>query len=146
ALNKSSVIVELLRASTGNESTEDVLIDLDQAIAKAVNEKPQYQATEADAVKWLLNSPFDRSNGGVRKKVIAVTGAKQNENAKRLQALGFQVVTIGNTSASLQEQAFNQLADVPYDIDHVWITEEAPADVIEQLITKQGKILWAEYS
>lgn len=145
-LEKSGTTEELIRLSVGIESTKDVLIDLDQAIAKAVNEKPQYRATEADAVKWLLNSPFDRSNGGVRKKVIAVIGAQQNANVKRLQALGFEVVLIGNTSASSQEQTFKQLADVPYDIDAVWITEEIPADVIEQLINKQGKILWAEQS
>src|SRR5699024_8123472 len=96
-LKKSGVSEELILLSVGIESTEDVLIDLDQAIAKAVNEKPQYQATGTDAVKWLLNYPFDCCNGEVRNKVLDVTGDKQNENTRRLQDLGYQDVQNGNT-------------------------------------------------
>src|SRR5699024_7844456 len=76
-LKKSGVTEELVRLAVGIEATEDIIKDLDQAIAKATNELPQIQTSEQDAIKWLLQSPFDRSEG-IRQKVIAVAGFNQS--------------------------------------------------------------------
>ncbi|WP_085993960.1 PLP-dependent aspartate aminotransferase family protein [Oceanobacillus senegalensis] len=136
-LKKSGVTEELVRLSIGLESTDDILADLDQAIAKATGEAPVIKETEEDAIKWLLSSPFDRA-GGVRKKVIASTGSTC-ESAKKLEALGFELVPFG------EGQKYNELTDIPGNIDAVWINGEAlPTSTIEQVINKQGKILWVE--
>lgn len=66
-LVKSGVTEELVRLAIGLESTEDTLADLDQAIAKATGEAPTIKTTEDDAISWLLSSPFDRADGGLRK-------------------------------------------------------------------------------
>lgn len=130
-LKKSGTSEELVRLSIGLESTDDILKDLDQAIAKATGEAPVIQETEADAIKWLLSSPFDR-NGGIRKKVIATT-VSNNEAAIKLQKLGFQIVPI------------NSLAEVPNGVDALWVKGASlSASSIEELESKQIKILWIE--
>ncbi|MEC5424386.1 aminotransferase class I/II-fold pyridoxal phosphate-dependent enzyme [Virgibacillus sp. C22-A2] len=135
-LLKSGVFEELIRLSIGIESTEDILLDLDQAIAAAVNQPALFQNTEEDAIKWLVSSPFDRSNGDVRQKAIVVIGSEDNNDAKQLKSLGFNIIVVNESS---------ELADVPYEIDAVWVKQQTiSSPIIEQFITKQGKVLWVE--
>ena len=131
-LVKSGVTEELVRLSIGLESVKDILADLDQAIAKAVNEPGVIQPAEKDAINWLLSSPFDRSNGGVRKKTIAVAG--EGTSAEGLKELGFTVTAV------------NDVSDVSSEVDAVVVNKELPASLIEQFINKQVKILWVEQS
>ncbi|OZU87088.1 O-acetylhomoserine sulfhydrylase [Virgibacillus indicus] len=132
-LVKSGVTEELVRLSIGLESTKDILVDLDQAISKATGETGVYEATEEDAISWLLSSPFDRNNGGVRKKVIAVAG--ESKTAEQLKELGFTVTVVSDAS---------QLAEISSEVDAVVVNKELQASLIEQFINKQGKILWVE--
>ncbi|PAV31453.1 O-acetylhomoserine sulfhydrylase [Virgibacillus profundi] len=133
-LVKSGVSEELVRLSIGLESTKDILIDLDQAIAKAVNEPGLYEATDEDAINWLLSSPFDRNNGAVRKKVIAVV--ESNDSVQQLKELGFGIIQVNETS---------ELNDIQGNVDAVWVNNQPLAQsTIEQFINKQGKILWVE--
>ncbi|RKQ31495.1 PLP-dependent aspartate aminotransferase family protein [Oceanobacillus halophilus] len=137
-LKKSGVSEELVRLSIGLESTKDILADLDQAIAKATGEAPVIKTTDEDAIKWLLSSPFNRSEAGIRKKVIASAGSTQ-ASAKKLEALGYEIIPFGET------EEYKELATIPQDIDAVWINGESlPSTTIEQFINKQGKILWVE--
>ncbi|WP_156290151.1 PLP-dependent aspartate aminotransferase family protein [Oceanobacillus salinisoli] len=139
-LKKSGVTEELVRLSIGLESTDDILADLDQAIAKATGEAPVIQETEEDAIKWLLSSPFDRAGGAIRKKVIASTGSTC-EIAAKLEKLGYQLIPFGDG------QEYKALADIPDNIDAVWIKGESlPSSTIEEFINKQGKLLWVENS
>ncbi|GGB35389.1 hypothetical protein GCM10011409_11050 [Lentibacillus populi] len=137
-LQKSGVSEELVRLSIGIERVHDILVDLDQAIAKATNSKASFQTTNEDAVKWLLSSPFDRTGGNVRQKAIAVI-SKENDSGlqtDKLKRLGYQIVTVNDDE---------QLNDLPFTIDAVWLEEgSVPASFIEQFINKQGKILWIE--
>ncbi|MCG1029187.1 O-acetylhomoserine aminocarboxypropyltransferase/cysteine synthase [Virgibacillus halodenitrificans] len=132
-LVKSGVSEELIRLSIGLESPNDILFTLDQAIAKATDEPVTITFNEDDAVKWLVSSPFDRSNGGIRKKVIRVAGAEKQETKEKvakLQSLGFEV-----SSLSTNEEK----------IDAVWIPgKESTKTSIEELINKQVAILFVE--
>lgn len=150
-LEKSGVTEELVRLSIGLESTKDTLADLDQAIAKATGETPVIQSSEEDAIQWLLASPFDRSNGDIRQKAIAVFGLDSGDdefyqNTQKLKQLGFKIVPIGSSEPSvLEEEAYSQLQDVPITVDAVLTNDETlPGQTAETLAKKDGKILWAE--
>ncbi|WP_106495936.1 PLP-dependent aspartate aminotransferase family protein [Lentibacillus sp. Marseille-P4043] len=147
-LQKSGVTEELVRLSIGIERVHDILVDLDQAIAKATDHKALFSETNEDAVKWLLSSPFARDAGNIRKKVIAVIGNETNnpyENATKLKQLGYQIVPISNQEQTNSQEKYTKLSDVPFDIDAVWLAEGTlPSGTIEQFINKQGKILWVE--
>lgn len=150
-LEKSGVTEELVRLSIGLESTKDTLADLDQAIAKATGETPVIQSSEGDAIQWLLASPFDRSNGDIRQKAIAVFGLDSGDdefyqNTQKLKQLGFKIVPIGSSEPSvLEEEAYSQLQDVPITVDAVLTNDETlPGQTAETLAKKDGKILWAE--
>lgn len=135
-LVKSGVSEELIRLSIGIESTKDILADLDQAIAGATGEQPVLKATEDDAITWLLSSPFERKDGAVRKKVIAVVGTNDQEK-QQLEALGFHIVPVNES---------NPLTAIAGEVDAIWINDQAiPAGTIEQLINKSGKVLWVEH-
>ncbi|TFJ93442.1 PLP-dependent aspartate aminotransferase family protein [Lentibacillus salicampi] len=150
-LKKSGVTEELVRLSIGLESTKDTLADLDQAIAKATGEAPTIVPTEYDAINWLLASPFDRKNGGIRQKAIAVFGldspdSQIYQSAKNLQKLGFQIVPIGSSDREiLNSPSFAQLTSVPLTIDAILTYDSIlPAGITEQLNETGTRIVWAE--
>ncbi len=136
ALKKSGVSEELIRLSVGLEATKDILHDLDQAIAKATNQPPLLKEGEQEAIRWLLHSPFIRESGDIRRKVIALINPNPDQNKiKKLKAFGFEVHPVTNEG----------LTDIPGQIDAVLIQElPIPNTIIEQVINKQGKILWIE--
>lgn len=149
-LRESGVTEELVRLSIGIESTKDILTDLDQAIAQATSEAQTLIPSTEDAIKWLLNSPFTRDEGTISKKTIAVfnlsnPASELYKTAAKLQRLGFQIVPINESEQeTLGQQSYKQLADVPFNIDAVWLNGKVSPTTIEQLINKQGKILWVE--
>src|SRR5699024_10085280 len=79
-LKKIGVDEELISLSIGIETVDDVIKDLDQAIAKATDEEPTIQPTAEEAVKLLHHSPFSRENGDIRKKVIAIINLHEDHN------------------------------------------------------------------
>lgn len=129
-LKKSGVTEELVRLAVGLESTKDIIKELDRAIAIATGEEEQIKPTEEEAIKWLLKSPFDRSEG-LRQKVIALVGG--NDDLLQLQKHGFNVVTINES-----------LEEVEADIDAVWTNKALPASIVEQLEAKNVKVIWNE--
>ncbi|SET51941.1 O-acetylhomoserine sulfhydrylase [Oceanobacillus limi] len=144
-LKSSGVTEELVRLSIGIEAATDIIRDLDQAISKATRQSRLYTQTEEDTIRWLLASPFDRSNGSVRQKVIAVYSNKI-EQLQSLQKLGYHVVSVGS-SLENQLESFHELVDIPYEVDAVFVhNHDLPPTTIEQFINKQGKIIWVEQS
>ncbi|MFD1363486.1 PLP-dependent aspartate aminotransferase family protein [Lentibacillus salinarum] len=145
-LEKSGVTEELVRLSVGLEATNDTLADLDQAIATATGAAPIIQLSEEDAIQWLLASPFDRSNGGIRQKALAVLGHNAGDTAfdkhiRQLAQLGFQIAPIGGEDKT----AFDQLSDVPFQIDAVLTNQPTlPPETVEQAINQEAAILWVE--
>ncbi|RDW20472.1 PLP-dependent aspartate aminotransferase family protein [Oceanobacillus chungangensis] len=138
-LQKSGVTEELVRLSIGLESTKDTLADLDQAIAIAVGEAKTLKTTDEDAIKWLLTSPFNRDEAGIRKKVIATSG-QTNHAIKKLASSGYQIISFGENTS------YQTLEDIPVEVDAVWTADGTlPISSIEQIINKQGKILWVEH-
>src|SRR5699024_125983 len=73
-LKASGVSESLIRLSVGLESFDDIVADLDQAIAKATGTEPTIKPTLDDAVRWVLDSPFAREDDGLRPKNIVVAG------------------------------------------------------------------------
>ncbi|GGJ82757.1 hypothetical protein GCM10007063_01570 [Lentibacillus kapialis] len=152
-LKKSGVTEELVRLSIGLESTKDTLADLDQAIAKATGEAPTIEPTEEDVINWLLASPFDRADGGIRQKAIAVYGLDSPDSAvyqsaKQLQQIGFQIVSINQSNETIvTEQIYHELNSVPLTVDAILTHERTlPADITKQLNEKNTSIVWAENS
>ena len=74
ALKASGVSESLIRLSVGLESIDDIIADLDQAIAKATGTEPTIKPSLDDAVRWVLESPFAREDGGIRPKNIVIAG------------------------------------------------------------------------
>src|SRR5699024_12551166 len=138
-LKKSGTPEELVRLSIGLEGIEDIIADLDQAIAEATGEKQLVQQTESDLIKSLLSSPFSREGETVRQKAIAIIGSHQEtDNLETLQTLGFQVITFD------EQESSEKLNDVHYQIDAVLTYEKLPKGLVEQLINNQVRVLWAE--
>src|SRR5699024_12366777 len=106
--------------------------------------------SKEDVIKSLLQSPFSRRDGIVRKKVIAIIGAnkKPNEPIKQVEELnnlGFHIVSIGEETSTLTKETFNDLKDIPYDVDVAWLHgNELVPTLTEQLINKQVNALWIE--
>lgn len=132
-LVSSGVNEELVRLSVGLESVQDILVTLDEAIAKATSQAALFETTEEDAVRWLFSSPFDRSEGAPRQKVIAVAEvSKAGASGEKLQSFGFKLVSLGESAEEPQ-------------VDAVWVNgSELPEGTIEQFINKQGKVLLVE--
>ncbi|MFS0673246.1 O-acetylhomoserine aminocarboxypropyltransferase/cysteine synthase family protein [Ornithinibacillus sp. 179-J 7C1 HS] len=132
-LKKSGVSEELIRLSIGIESAEDIILDLDQAIAKATKISANVLDTESTVLEWLTSSPFERANGSIRKKVIATLSNSQpaefKQTIERLTQYGYTVTDLAETDQ----------ADILYVHDNA-----LPPTVIEELINKQIKILWVE--
>lgn len=152
-LKKSGAGEELIRLSIGLESTKDILVDLDQAIANATGEEKTLQTTEDDAINWLLSSPFVRENDTIRKKTIATIGPDDPsssfyKNSEQLKKLGFQIVPISGTKQeTAAEQVYETIGDIPFEVDAVLTYDQSlPQSLLEQFINKSGKILWMEKS
>ncbi|WP_249869386.1 O-acetylhomoserine aminocarboxypropyltransferase/cysteine synthase family protein [Oceanobacillus saliphilus] len=137
-LKKSGVTEELVRLSVGLESVDDILADLDQAIETATGQTGLTNVSvEEKAINWLLSSPFDRSNG-VRPKVIATIGVDEVSTLP-LTKLGYQVIPVGGSGE------YQELADLPSTVDALWVKDsELPSSIIEQLINKEGSIIFAD--
>lgn len=88
-LEKAGVNEQLIRISVGLETFDDIIHDLDQAIAKATGEEASLKPSTDDAVYWALHSPFAREDG-LRKKEIAVVGDPTKHRClTKLEKLGF---------------------------------------------------------
>ncbi|WLV24312.1 O-acetylhomoserine aminocarboxypropyltransferase/cysteine synthase [Aciduricibacillus chroicocephali] len=131
-LKKSGVTEELVRLAVGLESTEDTLRDLDQAIAKATGTEPQLPHNEESVSKWLLTSPFDRADGGLRQKSIAVIGADDvREEVEGLKALGFGIQEV-ELASKVDEQT-----------DAIWFAnKEIAGCAVNKIGDKQVKVIF----
>ncbi|MFD2655692.1 PLP-dependent aspartate aminotransferase family protein [Gracilibacillus thailandensis] len=124
-LESSGVKEELIRLSVGIETADDIIADLDQAIAKATNSEPTIQPNTEKAIAWALSSPLARENGDIRPKTIAVAGDIEGSEAlAKLKKLGYQIVS-ANTAEG--------------EIDILFVTDSKEAATA---YTDQAKIVW----
>ncbi|GIP63753.1 hypothetical protein J32TS6_23080 [Virgibacillus pantothenticus] len=148
-LAASGTTEETVRLSIGLESVNDLLITLDQAIAKATGEQETIVFDDQHAIHWLLHSSFIRDEGNIRKKTIAVYGLEQaskadEEKVLQLRALGFDIVAVGNPISTAELPQYDELSEVPI-VDAIWLVHATlPADLLEQLVNKKCKLLWIE--
>ncbi|WP_042221312.1 O-acetylhomoserine aminocarboxypropyltransferase/cysteine synthase family protein [Oceanobacillus manasiensis] len=149
-LESAGVSEGLIRLSIGLEAPSDLLSSLDDAINQAAGKTTSHRPTEDDAIEWLVRSPFDRSNGTVRQKAIAVYRAEINietdKTIQQLRSFGFLVAVIQD-EVNEGTQYYTRLSDVPYQVDAVYVDDHRlPSDTLEQLINKQSGILWVRGS
>ena len=134
-LAKSGTTEELIRLSVGLEAFDDIVADLDQAIDKATGKSQANQkSAEEIAVQNLLQSPFDRSEG-VRKKRIVTVGIA-DEDIAPLYKLGYEVIPAGD----IDEVTTDMLTEA----DAIWLLEGKPAP--EENAAYQGTILFTATS
>lgn len=134
-LAKSGTTEELVRLSVGLEAFDDIVADLEQTIDKATGKSQgNEKSAEEIAVKNLLQSPFDRSEG-VRKKRILTVGIADEEIAP-LYKLGYEVIPISDTD-ELTTEALTAA-------DAVWLQEGKLAP--EENGAYQGTILFTNSS
>lgn len=126
-LEKSGVTEELVRLAVGLEDLDNIIGTLDEAIGKATGIYT-LQATEQDAITWLLSSPFDRTDG-LRAKTIAVHGTTDLfEETKTLAARGYQVI---------------QLAERKEEAVDVIVTDQVVTDgLISDWETIEPALIW----
>ncbi|UOQ87144.1 PLP-dependent aspartate aminotransferase family protein [Gracilibacillus salinarum] len=124
-LKKSGVTEELIRLSVGIETAEDIIADLDQAIAVATESEPTISTGAEKAISWALSSPLARENGDIRPKTIAVAGSiEESEALSKLSKLGYHITEADQ-------------ADGEIDILYILNQKEAAA-----AYTNQAKIIW----
>ncbi|WP_040978176.1 O-acetylhomoserine aminocarboxypropyltransferase/cysteine synthase family protein [Oceanobacillus jeddahense] len=134
-LAKSGTSEELVRLSVGLEAFDDIVADLDQAIDKATGKSQANQkSSEEIAVQNLLQSPFDRSEG-VRKKRIVTVGIA-DEDIVPLYKLGYEVIPATNIDEITTE--------ILTGADAIWLQEGKPTP--EENAAYQGTILFTETS
>lgn len=134
-LAKSGTTEELIRLSVGLEAFDDIVADLDQAIDKATGKSQTNQkSAEEIAVKNLLQSPFDRSEGVRKKRIIAVGIA--DEDIAPLYKLGYEVIPTGDID--------EVTTDILTVADAIWLQEGKPAP--EEKAAYQGTILFTNAS
>ncbi|MFD1064594.1 O-acetylhomoserine aminocarboxypropyltransferase/cysteine synthase family protein [Oceanobacillus locisalsi] len=132
-LAKSGTPEELVRLSVGLEAFDDIVADLDQAIGKATGKSlGNQQSAEEIAVQNLLQSPFDRSEG-VRKKRIITVGIADEEIVP-LYKLGYEVIP----AANIDEVTTELLTHA----DAIWLQEGKPAP--EENADYKGTILFTK--
>ncbi|WP_407272944.1 aminotransferase class I/II-fold pyridoxal phosphate-dependent enzyme [Radiobacillus sp. PE A8.2] len=150
SLKSSGVTEDLIRLSVGLESIDDIISDLDQAIAIATGTAGTIQTTDEAAITWALQSPFDRANGQLRQKTIAVAGLGTDENnqaykaVQKLQQSGYKIVPISSSEESqLGQTAYPTVAAVSDDIDILYIVDPSSIQVSE-VLNNQPKIVWLD--
>ncbi|WP_080872263.1 O-acetylhomoserine aminocarboxypropyltransferase/cysteine synthase family protein [Oceanobacillus timonensis] len=132
-LKKSGTPEELVRLSVGLEAFDDIVADLDQAIDKATGKSlGNQQSAEEIAVQNLLQSPFDRSEG-VRKKRIVTIGIA-DEDIVPLYKLGYEVIPAADTD--------EVTTDILTGADAIWLQEGKA--VPEENAAYQGTILFTK--
>src|SRR5699024_116033 len=125
-LKKSGVTEELVRLAVGIEDIEDILGTLDAAIHHATGEA-SIEATDEDAVQWLVSSPFDRSEG-LRQKTRAVNGSESLfERASQLSKNGYQVIKLADAADTEIDVIYTDTtinAETANKAKIIWTTEE----------------------
>ncbi|HLR80415.1 MAG TPA: O-acetylhomoserine aminocarboxypropyltransferase/cysteine synthase family protein [Bacillota bacterium] len=139
-LAKSGVSEELIRLSVGLESVDDLIQDLDQAIAKATNITV---SKEIDVWHWLLHSPFDRNHGTIRRKALGVYGYKHASAAfqtdvAKLKALGYHIIRLQDDHLHVKSSAL--------EIDSLLCYQNPLPEALYKLImTKPLNLVWIEH-
>lgn len=134
ALSKSGVTEELVRLSVGLESIEDLIHDLDAAIAHATGYQKTY-VKEKHLAEQILKSSLDRSGGEIRKKTIGVVQSEHLEGERsKLARLGFDVILLPDI-----EEALNH-TEVIWDVLYVEDLNEAIRSVAQAI---NPRILWS---
>lgn len=144
-LKASGVTEELIRLSVGLESIEDILADLDQAIAKATNTTPTISVTEEQAVRWALQSPFAREDGQIRPKNFVVVGDKtQHRCLTKLEKLGYQFTDYNQNEAVIDLLFIADpegLETLPTDAKIVWFRTSKDYTTLKNQAEENNQII-----
>lgn len=129
-LVKTGTTEELVRLAVGLESTDDILLHLDRAIAIATGAEEQIKDTEESVAKSLLSSPFDRSSDLRQKTIVVIESADVQAEVAGLKKLGFNVV-----EAKLASEA-------PEQTDIVWFAGTELAACAVDKVKDRVSVVW----
>lgn len=133
-LAKSGTTEDLVRLAVGIEDLDDILYYLDEAISLATGEASTIETKTDDAINWLFETPFDRTEG-LRNKTIAVVGVdNQFAEVNKLAKSGYNIVKVTD---SVSQTLAETKVDVIYTTDHN-VSKEEYAEFAKQ----SGKIVW----
>lgn len=160
-LESAGVSEDLVRLSVGIEHVDDIKSDLDQAMKVACSSgETQYMINDEAIINWVLKRPMvieEAANGEkiARPKVLAVVGLSDNPSrpsyrvARKMQRLGYKIVPVNpRISESLGEQAYPNLAAIPFKVDVVQIFRAGP-EVVNlareaMAMSPRPKVFWMQ--
>ncbi|WP_017471095.1 O-acetylhomoserine aminocarboxypropyltransferase/cysteine synthase family protein [Amphibacillus jilinensis] len=142
-LQASGVSDTLIRLSVGLESYDDLVKDLDQAIATATGTAVTLQPKLDDVIRWALESPFVRADGDIRLKNIVVAGDQTKHNClKKLTKLGFHFTDLAKNEGPIDLLFItepNQIEVLPSDAKIIWFRTEADYSALKTQAEQNGQ-------
>ena len=150
ALKSSGVTEELVRLSIGLETVEDILQDLDQAIAKATDTRATISDSEENVINWAFNSPFAREEGQLRLKNIVVAGSNaEDDTLIKLKQLGYQITDFSSNDAAIDVLYIldpTKVEAIPTETKIVWFnTDVSYANLKEAAVAKGHSVVENRY-
>ncbi|BDG60902.1 PLP-dependent aspartate aminotransferase family protein [Caldinitratiruptor microaerophilus] len=162
---RAGVPDDLIRLSVGIENPDDLLADLDRALAAATGHgrltapggRSRVINDEA-VIRWVLDSPYVTETGPdgetrTRPKVLAVVGASSdpgrpsNRVSRKMQRLGFRIVPVNPRETEvLGEKAYPDLKSIPFPVDVVQVFRrpDAALEAAREAAEIGARVLWLQ--
>ncbi|MBM7540868.1 O-acetylhomoserine aminocarboxypropyltransferase/cysteine synthase family protein [Amphibacillus cookii] len=144
-LEASGVSDTLIRLSVGLESYDDLVKDLDQAIATATGTAVTLQPMLDDVIRWVLESPFVRADGDIRLKNIVVAGDQTKHNClKKLAKLGFHFTDLADNEDAIDLLFITEpsrIKTLPLDAKIIWFRTEADYSALKKQAEQNGQFI-----
>ncbi len=162
---RAGVPDDLIRLSVGIENPQDLMADLDRALAVATGQTAMgggparsQMINDEGVIRWVLDSPYITEMGAdgepvTRQKVMAVVGASSNAGrpsnrvTRKMQRLGYKMVPVNPREAEvLGEKAYPDLKSIPFKVDVVQVFRN-PAAALEatrEATEVDARVLWLQ--
>ena len=143
-LAKAGVSEQLIRLSIGLETYQDIIADLDQAIAKATETEPTLTPSTDDAVYWALQSPFAREDGLRPKEIVVVGDPAQHGCLTKIKKLGFHYKTFAEQTEIIDILFVtepDQLDELPRHAKIVWFKTKADYEALKQQALENNQVV-----
>ncbi len=144
---------DLVRLSVGLEDVDDLLADLDQALAFATGHAAGPRLLNDEAViRQVAESSLKPDGTPITVAVVGLSGQTDRPShrvARKLHRLGYRIVGVNPAYAGLQilgEPCVGHLAEVPYAVDVVQVfrgSEHAPA-VAQEASHHPAPVFWLQ--
>lgn len=155
ALLAGGVLPDLVRLSVGLEAPEDLIGDLDQALAGAtgLSAGGKIPLNDEGVIRFVCGDPLANEEGRARSKAIAVVGLSAQPGrpsyrvARKLQRLGYRIVPVNPRAEEiLGEKSYASLKEIPFPVDVVQVFRNAQAapGVVDDVPQGTQPIFWLQ--